>query len=325
MGREVLVTGATGFIGRAATAALAEAGFGVRAGVNRAPLPAALAALPGVTPTPCPLDDAAALAAALAGADAVVHAAYGWGRDSAAQERALLEAAARAGVSRLVHLSSIAVYGVREGEADEEADPVPPLGPYERAKRGSEAAIAAWCAETGGAAALLRAGAVWGPGSALWVEGMLRRLRSGGWRDFGALSEGLAPLVHVRDVAAAAAAAVAADLAPGTARAFNLVHPERVSWNAYVAALAAAMGAPAPRPIGPAGLAARRALAAPAKALRRLGLPAPASLTDFPAARELAMYGRRTAYPVDRAARELGWTPRVALADGLGALRAGAA
>jgi nucleoside-diphosphate-sugar epimerase len=319
MVEDVLVTGATGFIGGQVVAALAKDGRRVRAGLRWTSLPLDLAALPGVQPVRCVLDDSGSLAAALAGAEAVVHAAYG-GPETAGNEEALLAAAANAGVRHFVHLSSIAVYGRREGIVPEEAAGVPPFGTYERTKRDSEARFAIWCAATGGSAALLRAGAVYGPGSTLWVDDILRRVGSGGWRDFGQRGEGWAPLIHVNDVATAALAALDAPHRAGDARAYNIVHPQKVTWNRYAELVSSSAGMPAPRAIGAAGFLGRCAAALPAKTLRKLNLPTAAALADFPAGGERALLRRRASYPVDRAEQELHWTPLVGVEDGIAGL-----
>lgn len=69
----ILVTGATGFVGRHLCQALAAAGQQVKALTHRATLPAELARLDQVTAVTGDVLDPATLPAALAGADAVIH------------------------------------------------------------------------------------------------------------------------------------------------------------------------------------------------------------------------------------------------------------
>lgn len=127
------ITGGTGFVGRALVEAALAAGHRVRALARRAQPPrASLEWISGA------LDDAAALAELVAGADAVVHVA---GAVSAADRaafaaaniagtEAMLRAAVDAGMKRFVHVSSLAArapalsnYGwsKAEGEARVEA------------------------------------------------------------------------------------------------------------------------------------------------------------------------------------------------------------
>ncbi len=109
--RRVVVLGATGTIGRATVAALIERGHAVTAIVRRAD-----AILPGATIHVAGAADAAALAAAMAGADAVISClasrtgvpADAWAVDHRAQ-RAALAAAVVAGVGHFVLLSAICV------------------------------------------------------------------------------------------------------------------------------------------------------------------------------------------------------------------------
>jgi dihydroflavonol-4-reductase len=140
---KALVTGASGFIGSHVVAALAAAGHEVRAFDRRAPAetPAGVEAVCGDV-----LDDDA-LARAVHGCDAVFHLAalYSYARAHARAmqavnvdgTRAVLDAAARAGVRRVVHTSSCATCGPVAGRAATEADEPPAWElavPYKRTK-----------------------------------------------------------------------------------------------------------------------------------------------------------------------------------------------
>jgi dihydroflavonol-4-reductase len=128
---KALVTGASGFIGSHVVAALAAAGHEVRAFDRRAPaeVPAGVEAVAG------DVLDADALARAAQGCDAVFHLAalYSYARAHAREmesvnvhgTRAVLAAAARAGVRRVVHTSSCATCGPVAGRAATEADEAP--------------------------------------------------------------------------------------------------------------------------------------------------------------------------------------------------------
>jgi dihydroflavonol-4-reductase len=138
-----LVTGASGFIGSHVVAALAAAGHEVRAFDRRAPaeLPAGVEAIDG------DVLDADSLARSAQGCDAVFHLAalYSYARAHARAmqavnvdgTRAVLDAAARAGVRRVVHTSSCATCGPVAGRAATEADSPPGWElavPYKRTK-----------------------------------------------------------------------------------------------------------------------------------------------------------------------------------------------
>ncbi|WP_051212209.1 NAD-dependent epimerase/dehydratase family protein [Rubritepida flocculans] len=292
----VLVTGGHGFIGRAACARLA-AGHSVRAASRRSGLDVTR---PETLPP------------ALAGVEAVVHAAVE-GRASIVEGTANLLAAARAaGVRRFVHLSSVAVYGAAEGAVREDTPRAPGDSAYGRWKAEAEALVEA---VTDFEVVILRPALVYGPGDPLWIGRMARRLALGALGPLGAAGEGLADLVHVRDVAEAIALALTGP--PGL---YNLGGPAPVTWNEYLARLAAGLGL-APRPLSPAELAWRARLALPVKALARALPPLapllPAALRESPGAGELALFRRRARYPWEKAEAALGWAPRIGLDEGL--------
>ncbi|MCJ2013386.1 NAD-dependent epimerase/dehydratase family protein [Methylobacterium sp. J-076] len=314
----VLVTGAGGFIGRAVVARLAETGVPLRAGLHRLPEGRS----PAEGTVRCDLDEARSLDAACAGASAIIHAG---GRSAAAmpdQLRALLAAAERAGIDRVVHLSSIAVYGPEEGRIGEPDAPpatAAPDDPYCAAKRACEAILRAWiAARPGRRAAILRPGIVYGRGSVLWVDRPAAALRAGVLGDLGPRGEGIAALVHIGDVAEAVRCALAALNGSGARLlAANLVGPDTPTWNAYFAALAGRAGLPAPRRLPPGRLALLRVLAVPAKAMGRLHLPAPRSLRLVPASGELRLFARAARYDTARARTDFGFRPAIRLAEGL--------
>jgi UDP-4-keto-D-FucNAc 4-reductase len=127
----VVITGASGFIGRALVARATAAGHQV------VPLSRSDGSLAGS------YEDADALARASSGADAVVHLAaraHRGGSDADFEcnvraARAVARGAQMAGVRRLVLLSSIGVNGnVTRGKAFDEGDPPAPVEPYARSK-----------------------------------------------------------------------------------------------------------------------------------------------------------------------------------------------
>lgn len=174
----VLVTGATGFVGRELLAALLQRpGMQVRAAVRAAaaPLPAqAQAQVVGE------LGTSAAWAQALSGCDAVVHLAArvhllrARGADSDAEfarvnAAATLELATQAlsaGVRQFVFLSSVKVNGERtgHGEAFGGQDPPAPLDAYARSKLAAEQGLRELARESGLELSVVRAPLVYGPG-----------------------------------------------------------------------------------------------------------------------------------------------------------------
>ena len=325
-GASFLVTGADGFIGKAATSEIARTGAVVRAGTRR-PISPGQSSGGGGRAVACDLDDAAQVAEAVSGADVVVHAAYGEESAMPRQCRTLLEAMSRAGVGSLVYLSSIAFYGAREGRVDEGMAALGPLETYAAAKAECEALVSQWAEGTGKGglprrAIILRPGIVYGTGSRFWIDKLVMRIRTGAWGTFGAAGEGTAALVHVDDVAdiitRGCLRLTGSDrLALPQAAALNVVGPEPPTWNAYFAALAAACGAGPLPEISPREAGLRAAMAVPAKIWRRTGLPGffPLSLAAMRGERE--MFAAKADYAMDAARETLGFTPRVGLAEGL--------
>ncbi len=303
----VLVTGAGGFIGRHLTASLAsEPGRDVvpttrdrRDGTRR------LDVL-------CPAD----FAPALAGCDAVVHCAVGGEAVTVRGTRLLLEAARRAGVARLVHLSTISVYDAPAGEVGEDA---PVVGPATAGYPGWKSAAERDCIEASGIDIVrLRPTIVYGAGSRWWLGQFARRIQSGHWGTFGTGAEGICNLVHVSDVVEAVRTALDHPAAPGEA--FNVNGPEPIRWNAWFERLAAAIGAPPLRPHAPSALR-RRALAA--LPLRLVGKAAPRLaepwLVAMPGRSEVGLFAQTAIFSTDKAGRRLGWTPRTGVDAGLAA------
>lgn len=165
MSRRVVVTGATGFIGRHVSRHLAASGADVRAVLRPESTQTAPA---GVATVRAPLESSA-LDAAFGGADVVVHLA---GVTSAVRPRtytdvnvdgarAVATAARRAG-ARLIHISSLAAAGpAPAGAPRREDDPPNPITPYGRSKLAGEGAVA----NTPGLRwTILRPAVVYGPG-----------------------------------------------------------------------------------------------------------------------------------------------------------------
>lgn len=187
----VLVTGATGFVGARLLPRLLARGHHVVAyGRRAADLPAPHRAVVA------DITDGSALAAAMAGADVVLHLAATTGKASAAEHhrtivegtRAVVEACQRAGVPRLVAVSSIAADFADLRDY-----------PYGRAKRAAEDLVRA----SGVRACLVRPTAIFGPGSP--VQRGLAGLA--GAPVVPVIGPGTTPLqpVHVDDVAEALA------------------------------------------------------------------------------------------------------------------------
>ncbi|MCB9662733.1 MAG: NAD-dependent epimerase/dehydratase family protein [Alphaproteobacteria bacterium] len=170
----VVVTGATGGIGHAATTALRARGDDVRVVVRdldrAAPLlPDGVEAVLGDLLDPASLDDA------IDGADLVVHAAgmpEQWVRDPAIFDRVhrlgtrhVLDAARRAKVFRVLHVSTMDVFACPPGGTlrEDHPDPHPKPTAYERSKVAAERVVDEAVA-AGLDVVVVNPAAVYGPG-----------------------------------------------------------------------------------------------------------------------------------------------------------------
>lgn len=180
----VVVTGASGFLGRAVAAELVAAGHEVRT-LQRRP-----SQVPGVTDVLGSVTDASLVARALDGAEGVVHLAAkvslagdpaDFRRVNVDGTRTMLDAAERAGVSRFVQVSSPSVAHAGAALAGVGAEPASPehaRGDYARTK--AEAELLALSRDSASMRVVaVRPHLVWGPGDAQLTERIIDRARRG--------------------------------------------------------------------------------------------------------------------------------------------------
>ncbi|PPB81590.1 nucleoside-diphosphate-sugar epimerase [Albidovulum inexpectatum] len=178
-GKRVVVTGASGFIGRRLVQRLVQDGAEVTALVRS---PSAAASVPdGARSGLVSLLDTASLARAMDRADVLFHLAYDVRASADENLRAFdatIDAAIRAGIGRIVHTSSIVVQDDWPERDCTESGTTSTRGgsPYRQAKIAMEERLA----QVPLPAAILRPTIVWGPGSALWTDGFARALLGGG-------------------------------------------------------------------------------------------------------------------------------------------------
>lgn len=255
MGFRVLVLGAGGFIGRRIVTALAAGGWArpVAAGRHSASLPGG----EGVEVRALDATDPEGLAPVLEGVGAVVNCVAGSAPNIVSAARVLFATAARcAAPPRIVHLSSLAVYGSARGEVDESTPLSGTREPYGAAKL-----VAEQLALSYPRAVILRPGIVYGPASPWWSDRIARLLVARRLGDLGAAAQGVCNLVHVNDVAEAVVRSVRAADVEG--QIFNLALPQPPTWNEYFRRYAQALGATPLRRISGARLAFELAVRGP--------------------------------------------------------------
>ncbi|MHB1085899.1 MAG: UDP-glucose 4-epimerase family protein [Thiobacillus sp.] len=307
---KVLVTGATGFVGRALCEHLTVSGYGVIPAVRRA------TGLPGEMPVGA-LDASTDWHAALAGCDAVVHLAArvhvmdDTTQDPLALYRAintgatlnLARQAAQAGVKRLVFISTIKVNGEGGDAPYRETDVPAPGDAYAISKWEAEQGLQQIARETGLEVVILRPPLVYGPGVKANFLRLIRTIERGWPLPLGAIHNQRS-LLYLGNFVDAIRLCVEHPDAAGQTFLLDDGHP--VSTPQLIRALAHAMDRPA------------RLLAVPVGILEKVGM----------------LLGKRAAVArltgslfVDGSAirTRLGWKPPFSMEAGLAATVAAAA
>lgn len=312
MSLRVLVLGGGGFIGTRIVRGLLARGFEP----PRVACRHAQSLPPGSESWQLDAFDRVALDRALDGIDVVVNCVAVSPYAIRLQAQTLADAVRRRREQpRVVQLSSMAVYGDREGSVSEQ-DTAGHLSAYGAAKRDAED-ILAGCAHP----VMLRAGCVYGPDSAQWTRRIAALLRARRLGDLGAAGDGRCNLLHVDDLAAAVVQLLGC---PPPGAVYNLAAPQPPTWNAYLIRFASLLSVTPISHIGAAQLAIEAYVGAPLlRMLAGFGFAGvPEAIT--PSLRALF----RQAIALDSRAAErdlqLSWTP---LDEGLAAcaaaLRAG--
>ena len=234
---KVLVLGGSGYIGKRLLETMAGSSLYSATGASRA-----LAASPPLGVTWIKLDtcDVSTLTSALREFDTVVNCVAGNAQSISQGTKALTDAATQAGNPRIIHLSTMSVYGPVEGNILESAPLNPELGWYGRAKCVAEQHIRDYVRQ-GGKAVVLRPGCVYGANSELWVGRIARWLQVGRLGDLGVHGDGWTNLVHVNDVCQAILSAMNLTENTGELPVFNLAAPDSPRWNKYFVDLALAL------------------------------------------------------------------------------------
>jgi nucleoside-diphosphate-sugar epimerase len=331
----VLVTGASGFLGRAVVRELLAGGYAVRT-LQRTP-----SRTPGATDVLGSVTDPEVVACAVAGADAVVHLAAkvslagdpaDFERVNVGGTRTLLDAAQAAGVQRVVHVSSPSVAHHGDSIVGDDAGPADPAlarGDYARTKAAAELLTLARDGAALGDASTpesVRAGSVmrvvavrphlvWGPGDTQLVARVVERARAG---RLPLLGHGAALIdsTYVDNAASAIVAALrAVDDVHGQAYVITNGEPRPVA--ELLAGICRAAGVEPPRWSVPASVARAAGSAVEAGWKIRPGADEP-PMTRF-LAEQLS-----TAHWFDqrRTRRDLRWEPAVSVDEGLRRLAA---
>ncbi len=312
-GKTVLVTGATGFIGGALTRRLAGEGAQVRALARRPEGAHFLRDRDGVEIVQGDITDENRMRDAIQGCEIVFHtAAVASGTLKTQRQvnvegtRHVMQAAAEAGVERVVHVSSAGAYGFRQRGDITEAMPLEPgHAAYGISKTEAEAVVRTVAREQGLDYSIIRPGMPYGPGSRVWTAGMFRIARRKPTVFIGDGS-GSILAIHIDDVVDLMT--VLAVHPAAVSETFNCTPDPAPTWREFLGAYAALAGHDRwlAIPITPLRIVAR---------LVALLAPSYTRFKDLPLVIEFVTSYRR--YCMDKARELLGWQPQIGLSDGI--------
>jgi nucleoside-diphosphate-sugar epimerase len=333
---KTLVTGAGGFVGGRIVEILeAERPGSTVAGIRRWSTAARIGRLP-VDIVQCDVMDPGQVAECVSGVSHVIHCATGPGDVNVQGTRNVLQASLDAGVQRIVHISTIALYGNQDGELTEEDSPEFSGVAYPDSKLRTEQVCQEFI-ERGLALSIVRPTIVYGPFSALWTEEFAVRLQNRPWPFPRELSSGTCNLVYIDDLVAGIRLALTRPEAIGEV--FNLNGPETPTWFEYFVALNRAMGLPpieAKSTLGsqiaawgmkPVRASAKFALARfgdqimsvykSSELAKKVMKGAEGAIRKAPTTGEFELYSKVLSFPNTKAERLLGYRPAVDMEAGI--------
>jgi nucleoside-diphosphate-sugar epimerase len=315
---EILITGGSGFAGRHLVSALQERGERLRALVSPTGDSSWLEQR-GVAVFRGDIRDPDALPAAMRGAEAVFHLVAEtkvWGRmrDSYAVNVSGTEhvcrVALKAGVGRLVHVSTFTVYKMMTGRPVTEQDALAPFNePYSITKAQSDMLVQKLVREERLPAVILRPGPLLGPGDAKNFGRLADRLRAGKGIIVGSGSNAV-PFVYITDVVQALLLALDSKRAIGEV--YNIGNDQPLTQQEYLSAIAQDIGAAPPRIHVP-----YFSLYAAAYAAERISTLSGYCIPAIVTRHGVKILGGENRICIDKARRDLGYAPKVAIRDGV--------
>jgi nucleoside-diphosphate-sugar epimerase len=234
MTQAVLVLGADEFIGGRVVAGLSASGWAtpICAVRRRSRNP-----IYGCQEQVVDFDSVASVSRALLGVSAVVNCVSGQAGVIVSAARTLFGAARlRVTLPRIIHVSSMSVYGSATGLVDESAPLRGDLGAYSAARVAAEEIASEYPRVV-----IFRPGCEFGPGSEYWSLRIAQCLLAGRLGDLGAAGDGYCNVVDIEDVVRAVILALQRPHLEG--HVLNLSHPQASTWNEFLTRFALALGA----------------------------------------------------------------------------------
>ncbi len=219
-------------------------------------------------------------------------------------------AALAEGVSRVVHISSWTVYGMDLGRLAREDFVLRPFRePYAMTKAGGDVVVQRMIADEHLPAVIIRPGTFFGPGDRLHFGRMADRLRAGKGVIVGRGDNAL-PFVYVTDVVQGLLLALDCHHAVG--QAYNITNDRPLTQRQFLEAIASEVGAKPPTVHAP-----YRALYGAGGAAERVASLTSSSRQPIVTRLGVKLFGTDNRHSIDKAKRELGYTPQVTIRDGV--------
>lgn len=220
------------------------------------------------------------------------------------------EAALAAGVHRLVHVSSWTVYGMGLGGISREDSPFAPLSePYAVTKAEGDRVVQRYIANHHLPATIIRPDTFFGPGDRIHFQRMADRLKAGKGIIIGS-GNNLLPFVYVTDIVQGLLLAADSECAVG--KAYNIANDKLFTQAQLWQAIAESIGCHPPSihvPYFPLYLAAG--------VIERTAILARARQQPIITRVGARLFGTENRHAIDKARDELGYEPRVSLGDGV--------
>lgn len=313
---EILITGGNGFLGRNLVQALQERGDTIR-----------VLALPTEDTAWLEQRDVKIfrgnilnsdeLIAPMHGVEGVFHLAAMIGAWRAMKDyydvnvigtKNVCQAVLKAGVKRIVHISSAMVYDMAMGRAVNEDDLLEPLDePYSLTKAQGDMLVERMIREEHLPAVIIRPGTLIGPGDRLNFGRMADRVRAGKGIIIGSGNNAI-PLIYVTDMVQGLLLALDTEQAVG--KTYNLSNDQPLTQKQYLSIIAQEIGVAPPRihvPYYP--------LFAVGHAAERLAILSNNRILPIVTRHGIKLYGANNLVSIDKARRELGFVPRVTMSD----------
>lgn len=204
---------------------------------------------------------------AMHGVDTIINCVAGDAVAISEGARCVVEAASRSGIKKIIHMSSMAVYGFDHAMMNEQTPLMGAGNWYAEAKIKAESEMALFAKH--GEVIIFRIGCVAGGGSVQWVQRIGDLLHARRIGDLGSMGDGWSNLVALQDVCQAVVQAVYRPHAPGKLDIFNLSAPDSPRWNSYLVDFAQLIGAAPPERISSRMLKFDAYLRAPAVMIYR--------------------------------------------------------